>query len=233
MSSRKTSSYGVIITKDASKEYHRGREVVLAVKNVSLEVKEGEFLAIVGPSGCGKTTLLNLLSGLDSPSSGKVILDGIDTTVIDERLFPKLRREKVGFVFQDFNLVQDMTAVENVMAPLLPTDMKTKDIETKALEMLRAVDLLERKDHRARELSGGEMQRVAIARALVNKPKVIFADEPTGNLDSKTGKDILNLLKTLNQEQGTTILLVTHNEELREYATRILYMRDGKVEKVT
>jgi putative ABC transport system ATP-binding protein len=232
MSSRKASSYSLIITKDASKEYHRGREVVIAVKNVSLEIKEGEFLAVVGPSGCGKTTLLNLLSGLDAPSSGKVILDGIDTTVIDERLFPKLRREKVGFVFQDFNLVQDMTAVENVMAPLLPTEMKTKDIETRALEMLRAVDLLERKDHRARELSGGEMQRVAIARALINKPKVIFADEPTGNLDSKTGKDILNLLKTLNQEQGTTIVLVTHNEELREYASRVIHMRDGKVEKI-
>jgi putative ABC transport system ATP-binding protein len=233
MSSKKSSSYSLIITKDASKEYHRGHEVVIAVKNVSLEIKEGEFLAVVGPSGCGKTTLLNLLSGLDSPSSGKVILDGIDTTVIDERLFPKLRREKVGFVFQDFNLVQDMTAVENVMAPLLPTDMKTKDIETKALEMLREVDLLERKDHKARELSGGEMQRVAIARALVNKPKVIFADEPTGNLDSKTGKDILNLMKTLNQEQGTTIVLVTHNEEMREYASRVIHMRDGKIEKVT
>jgi putative ABC transport system ATP-binding protein len=231
MSSKKSSSYSLIITKDASKEYHRGREVVIAVKNVNLEVKEGEFLAVVGPSGCGKTTLLNLLSGLDSPSSGKVILDGIDTTVIDERLFPKLRREKVGFVFQDFNLVQDMTAVENVMAPLLPTDMKTKDIENKAMEMLRAVDLLERKDHRARELSGGEMQRVAIARAIVNSPKVIFADEPTGNLDTKTGKDIMGLMKTLNEEKGTTVVLVTHNEEMREFATRTIHMRDGKIEK--
>jgi putative ABC transport system ATP-binding protein len=230
MSSKKSSTFGLIVTKDASKEYHRGREVVIAVKNVNLEIKEGEFLAVVGPSGCGKTTLLNLLSGLDSPSSGKVILDGVDTTVIDERLFPKLRREKVGFVFQDFNLIQDMTAVENVMAPLLPTDMKTKDIEAKAMEMLRAVDLLERKDHRARELSGGEMQRVAIARALVNKPKVIFADEPTGNLDSKTGKDILDLMKTLNEEQGTTIVLVTHNEELRQYASRIIHMHDGKID---
>jgi putative ABC transport system ATP-binding protein len=221
----------VIQTRDASKEYHRGREVVVAVKNANLEIKEGEFLAIVGPSGCGKTTLLNLLSGLDAPSSGKVILDGIDTTVIDERLFPKLRREKVGFVFQDFNLIQDMTAQENVMAPLLPTDMKSKDIEKKALDVLRAVDLLERKDHRARELSGGEMQRVAIARALVNNPKVIFADEPTGNLDTKTGKDILELLKTLNEDQGTTIVLVTHNEEMKQYATRVIHLRDGKIEK--
>jgi len=231
MSSRKSSSYGVIITKDASKEYHRGREVVVAIKNANLEIKEGEFLAVVGPSGCGKTTLLNLLSGLDSPSSGKVILDGIDTTVIDERLFPKLRREKVGFVFQDFNLIQDMTAMENVMAPLLPTEMKTKDIEKKALDMLRAVDLLERKDHRARELSGGEMQRVAIARALINNPKVIFADEPTGNLDTKTGKDIMELLKRLNEEQGTTVVLVTHNEEMKQYATRVIHLRDGKIEK--
>jgi putative ABC transport system ATP-binding protein len=231
MSSRKSSSFSVIQTRDASKEYHRGREVVVAVKNANLEIKEGEFLAIVGPSGCGKTTLLNLLSGLDAPSSGKVILDGIDTTVIDERLFPKLRREKVGFVFQDFNLVQDMTAQENVMAPLMPTDMKGKDIEKKALDVLRAVDLLERKDHRARELSGGEMQRVAIARALVNNPKVIFADEPTGNLDTKTGKDILELLKTLNEEQGTTIVLVTHNEEMKQYATRVIHLRDGKIEK--
>jgi putative ABC transport system ATP-binding protein len=231
MSSKKSSSYSLIITKDASKEYHRGREVVIAVKNVNLEVKEGEFLAVVGPSGCGKTTLLNLLSGLDSPSSGKVILDGIDTTVIDERLFPKLRREKVGFVFQDFNLVQDMTAVENVMAPLLPTDMKTKDIENKAMDVLRAVDLLERKDHRARELSGGESQRVAIARAIINSPKVIFADEPTGNLDSKTGKDIMGLMKSLNEEKGTTVVLVTHNEEMREFASRTIHMRDGKIEK--
>nr|MDO8098286.1 ABC transporter ATP-binding protein [Candidatus Njordarchaeota archaeon] len=231
MSSRKSSSYSVIVTKDASKEYHRGREVVVAIKNANLEIKEGEFLAVVGPSGCGKTTLLNLLSGLDSPSSGKVILDGIDTTVIDERLFPKLRREKVGFVFQDFNLIQDMTAMENVMAPLLPTDMKKKDIEKKALDMLRAVDLLERKDHRARELSGGEMQRVAIARALVNNPKVIFADEPTGNLDSKTGKDILELLKRLNEEQGTTVVLVTHNEEMKQYASRVIRLHDGKIEK--
>jgi putative ABC transport system ATP-binding protein len=231
MSSRKSSSYSVILTKDASKEYHRGREVVVAIKNANLEIKEGEFLAVVGPSGCGKTTLLNLLSGLDAPSSGKVILDGIDTTVIDERLFPKLRREKVGFVFQDFNLIQDMTAQENVMAPLLPTEMKTKDIEKKALDMLRAVDLLERKDHRARELSGGEMQRVAIARALVNNPKVIFADEPTGNLDTKTGKDIMELLKRLNEEQGTTVVLVTHNEEMKQYASRVIHLRDGKIEK--
>jgi len=229
--SKKSTSYSLIITKDASKEYHRGREVVVAVKNVNLEVKEGEFLAVVGPSGCGKTTLLNLLSGLDAPSSGKVILDGIDTTVIDERLFPKLRREKVGFVFQDFNLVQDMTAVENVMAPLLPTDLKTKDIENKALDTLRAVDLLERKDHRARELSGGEMQRVAIARAIINSPKVIFADEPTGNLDTKTGKDIMGLMKSLNEEKGTTVVLVTHNEEMREFASRTIHMRDGKIDK--
>jgi putative ABC transport system ATP-binding protein len=231
VSSKKSSSYSLIIAKDASKEYHRGREVVVAVKNVNLEVKEGEFIAVVGPSGCGKTTLLNLLSGLDSPSSGKVILDGIDTTIIDERIFPKLRREKVGFVFQDFNLVQDMTAVENVMSPLLPTDLKTRDIEDKALETLRAVDLLERKDHRARELSGGEMQRVAIARALINSPKVIFADEPTGNLDTKTGKDIMGLMKSLNEDKGTTVVLVTHNEEMREFATRTIHMRDGKIEK--
>jgi putative ABC transport system ATP-binding protein len=231
MSPKKPSSYNLIVVKDVSKEYHRGREVVIAIKNLSLDINEGEFLAVVGPSGCGKTTLLNLLSGLDAPSSGKVILDGIDTTIIDERLFPKLRREKVGFVFQDFNLVQDMTAIENVMSPLWPTDMKSKDIEKKALEMLRAVDLLERKDHKARELSGGEMQRVAIARALVNNPKVIFADEPTGNLDTKTGKDIMNLMKQLNEEQGTTIVLVTHNEEMKEYASRVIRLRDGKMEK--
>ncbi|WXG45891.1 MAG: ABC transporter ATP-binding protein [Candidatus Atabeyarchaeum deiterrae] len=231
MSPKKPSSYNLIVAKDVSKEYHRGREVVIAIKNLSLDINEGEFLAVVGPSGCGKTTLLNLLSGLDAPSSGKVILDGIDTTIIDERLFPKLRREKVGFVFQDFNLVQDMTAIENVMSPLWPTDMKSKDIEKKALEMLRAVDLLERKDHKARELSGGEMQRVAIARALVNNPKVIFADEPTGNLDTKTGKDIMNLMKQLNEEQGTTIVLVTHNEEMKEYASRVIRLRDGKMEK--
>lgn len=222
----------IIVVQGASKEYKRGREVVQALKSVNLEIKKGELVCIFGPSGSGKTTLLNVLSGLDQPSVGRIILDGTDTSVLDERLFPKIRREKVGFVFQDFNLVPDMTTMENVESPLWPTDMKSKEIEQKALSLLREVDLLERKDHRPKQLSGGEQQRAAIARALVNDPTVLFADEPTGNLDTKTGQEIMKLLRRINREQGTTVIVVTHDQTLLEYSDRAFNIVDGRVTEV-
>lgn len=219
----------VIAAHDVSKEYTRGKEIVRALKNIELEIKEGEFIAIVGSSGCGKTTLLNILSGLDVPTSGRAFLDGQDTSTLNESSFPKVRLEKVGFIFQDFNLIEDMTVIENVEAPLYPTKLKNKKIREKALNLLRLVDLVDRKDHLPKQLSGGEQQRVSIARALVNDTKVVFADEPTGNLDSTTGTEILELLKKLNKEQNTTIMLVTHDMKNAEYAKRRIKLEDGKV----
>ena len=222
----------IIKAENVWKEYKRGREIVEALKNINLKIREGEFFIVMGPSGCGKTTLLNVLSSLDKPTRGKVILDGLDLTSIDERILPQIRREKVGFVFQDFNLIQNMTAFENVIAPLLPTDMKKKQIEEKGLEVLRAVGLVERKDHFPSQLSGGEQQRVAIARALVTDPKVVFADEPTGNLDSTIGNEIMKLMKKLSREKKITVVVVTHNEAWKGYADRLAYMKDGEIIKI-
>ncbi|MGQ4913701.1 MAG: ABC transporter ATP-binding protein [Candidatus Asgardarchaeia archaeon] len=224
---------GIIIkAENVWKEYKRGREIVDALRDINLEVARGEFLVVIGPSGSGKTTLLNVLSGLDRPSKGKVVLDDMDLTAIDERLLPKIRREKVGFVFQDFNLISNLTAAENVMAPLLPTDLKTKEIERRATEIIRLVGLIDRKDHLPKQLSGGEQQRIAIARALVNEPKVVFADEPTGNLDSSTGMEIMKLLQQLNKKKGTTFVVVTHDENLIQFADRVVHLRDGEIRSI-
>jgi putative ABC transport system ATP-binding protein len=222
----------VLIAEDTTKEYRRGSEIIIAVKKINIKIKKGEFFVIIGPSGSGKSTLLNILSGLDTPTTGRIILDGLDTGMIDEMMFPKIRRERVGFVFQNFNLIQELTAIENIEAPLWPTSLSSKIIEERALTLLRLVDLVERKDHRPRELSGGEQQRVAIARALINNPKVVFADEPTGNLDSKTGEDIVKLLRRLNKEQGTTVIVVTHDEGIINYADRVGRIRDGQMQEI-
>lgn len=222
----------VVIAEEVTKEYRRGSEIIIAVKKINLRIKKGEFFVIVGPSGSGKSTLLNVLSGLDTPTAGRIILDGLDTGMVDESMFPKIRRERVGFVFQNFNLVDEMTAIENVEAPLWPTSLSGKIIEERALTLLRLVDLVERKDHRPRELSGGEQQRVAIARALINNPKVVFADEPTGNLDTQTGEDIVKLLRKLNREQKTTVIVVTHDESIIKYADRVARIRDGQIKEV-
>jgi len=223
----------VLIAEDTTKEYRRGSEIIIAIKNIDLQIKKGEFFVIVGPSGSGKSTLLNVLSGLDTPTTGRIILDGLDTGMIDETMFPKIRRERVGFVFQNFNLIQELSAIENVEAPLWPTSLSSKIIEERALTLLRLVDLVERKDHKPKELSGGEQQRVAIARALINNPKVVFADEPTGNLDSTTGQEIVKLLRKLNKEQGTTMIIVTHDESLIQFADRMARIKDGKISELT
>ncbi|MHA1271707.1 MAG: ABC transporter ATP-binding protein [Candidatus Helarchaeota archaeon] len=223
----------VIIAENVSKEYRRGHEIIVAVKNLNLKIKRGEFFVIIGPSGSGKTTLLNVLSGLDKPTTGRVILDGLDTNMIDEKQFPKIRRERVGFIFQNWNLIDGFTAIENVEAAMWPSELSNKVIEERALTLLRMVDLIERKDHRPKELSGGEQQRVAIARALINQPKVVFADEPTGNLDSSTGEAIIKLLRQLNKKEGVTIIVVTHDDSIIKYGDRVAKIRDGKVEIVS
>lgn len=222
----------IIIAENVYKEYGSGRSLIEALHDINLRVYEGEFLVVVGPSGSGKTTLLNVLSGLDKPTKGRVLLDGIDLISIDEDFLPAIRREKVGFIFQDFNLINNMTALENVMAPILVSDMKRSEVLEKATDLIRQIGLIDRKDHLPKHMSGGEQQRVAIARALVNDPKVVFADEPTGNLDTTTGAEIMKLLRDINKSRGTTFIVVTHEEKLIQYGDRIVYLEDGRIRRI-
>lgn len=219
----------MIVAQNVQKEYRRGREIIHALRDINLTIRSGEFIVIEGKSGCGKTTLLNVLSGLDRPTDGRIIFDQMDLTVVDERILPKIRQEKIGFIFQLFNLISTMTVYENVAAPLWPTSLTGKEIEDKAMDVIRAVDMVERKDHIPRQLSGGEQQRTAIARALVNKPKVVFADEPTGDLDTKTGAGLMQLLRQLNKQEKITFVVVTHDQELIKYADRHFTMSDGRI----
>ena len=218
----------IIQVQGANKEFGKGKNTVAALKDVNLEINAGEFVAIVGPSGCGKSTLLHVMAGLEQPTAGRILLDGVDVTLISERDLPKVRMQKVGFVFQAFLLIEDLTAFENVQSVLWPSVDHTKEKqEEKALEVLREVDMLERRDHFPRQMSGGEQQRIAIARALVNDPPILFCDEPTGNLDSKTGENIMKIIAQLNREKNMTVVLVTHNEDLVKFAKRTLRMKDG------
>ncbi|RDE13438.1 MAG: macrolide ABC transporter ATP-binding protein [Candidatus Thorarchaeota archaeon] len=220
----------IIQVQGANKEFGKGKNTVAALKDVNLEIQRGEFVAVVGPSGCGKSTLLHVMAGLEQPTSGRILVDGVDVTLISERDLPKVRMQKIGFVFQAFLLIEDLTAYENVEAVLWPSVDYTKEKqEARTLEVLREVDMLERRDHFPRQMSGGEQQRIAIARALVNGPPILFCDEPTGNLDSKTGENILKIIAQLNKEKNMTVVLVTHNEELVKFAKKILHMKDGVV----
>jgi len=220
----------IIQVQGANKEFGKGKNTVAALKDVNLEINAGEFVAIVGPSGCGKSTLLHVMAGLEQPTAGRILLDGVDVTLISERDLPKVRMQKVGFVFQSFLLIEDLTAFENVQSVLWPSVDHTKEKqEAKALEVLREVDMLERRDHFPRQMSGGEQQRIAIARALVNDPPILFCDEPTGNLDSKTGENIMKIIAELNREKKMTVVLVTHNEDLVKFAKRTLRMKDGVI----
>jgi putative ABC transport system ATP-binding protein len=218
----------IIQLEDVHKEYGKGKNTVAALKDINLQVERGEFVAVVGPSGCGKSTLLHVMAGLEHPTSGRILLDGVDVTLVSERDLPKVRAQKVGFVFQAFLLIEDLTAFENVQSVLWPSfDFTKEKQEEMALEVLREVDMLERRDHFPRQMSGGEQQRIAIGRALVNNPPVLFCDEPTGNLDSKTGENIMKIIAQLNRERNMTVVLVTHNEELVKFAKRTLRMKDG------
>ena len=215
----------ILTTKDLCKSY----DGLQAVRNVNLSLPTGRVVALLGPSGSGKSTLLALLAGLDKPSSGEVVLDGRDLGPLSEDELCLLRREKVGFVFQAFHLIPTLSALENVAFPLYPTKAGKAERRQRAGELLQKVGLAARGDHLPAKLSGGERQRVAIARALVNRPRMLFCDEPTGNLDSRTGGEILDMLFGLNQEQSLTLLMVTHDQKLAARADQTWSMRDGEV----
>ncbi len=215
----------IIIAKGVSKDFGP----VKAVRNADFNMKEGEFVALLGASGSGKSTLLGLLSGLESLSAGEVHLDGAALNKMNEDELALLRREKVGIVFQSFNLIPTLNALENVAFPLFPIHLPTNEKEQNAAKALGQVGLTHRARHRPGEMSGGERQRVAIARSLINNPKVILADEPTGNLDSATGREIINLLVSLSKESKIALLIATHDRELAEAADRIISMKDGEI----
>lgn len=211
------------------KLYPSGESTIQAVRGVSLQINEGDVIAIMGPSGCGKTTLLNVLSGIDEPTSGGVMLEGKPLFGISDDERSRMRAENLGFIFQDFNLLPVLSAVENVELPLLMIGKPAAEARKTALDALAAVGLGERSDHRPSELSGGQQQRVAIARAIVHKPTVILCDEPTGNLDSATSSTVMELLKGINEKLGTTFLLVTHDSDVAQQCSRILQMEDGQI----
>jgi len=210
---------------DLSKKYGD----LAVVKRVSMAVNAGEFVCLVGKSGCGKTTLLSLLSGLEKPTGGKVTLDGREITTSSEDELALFRRDNVGFIFQSFNLIPTLSAWENVALPLFPLKMTGEERRKRATDILGKMELGHRIEHLPSALSGGEKQRVAIARALINNPKIIFADEPTGNLDSATGDAIMNILNKLHKEEGVAILMVTHEDELAKTANRLIRMKDGEI----
>ena len=217
----------MLIARDLTKSYKSGESELTVLRDVSFTIPQGAFVAIVGPSGSGKTTLLGLLAGLDTPTRGAVILDDVDMTRLNEDARARLRGEKVGFVFQTFQLIPTLTAQENVQVPL---ELRGESRATeRAVELLRRVGLGDRLHHFPTQLSGGEQQRVAIARAFVNAPRILFADEPTGNLDSDTGARIVELLESINRESGSTIVLVTHDSALAARAQRVIRLSDGRV----
>lgn len=213
---------------NVSRIYGAGESQVNALLNVSITIKENEFVAVMGTSGSGKSTLMNILGCLDSPSSGEYLLSGESIKDIDDISLSKIRNQKIGFIFQTFHLLPRLSALNNVIVPLRYSDVLQEEAEERGLQMLEKVGLSARAHHTPNEMSGGQRQRVAIARALVNQPKVIFADEPTGNLDSKTSLDIMALLCQLHSE-GQTIVMVTHEEDIAAYAQRIIRMKDGQV----
>ncbi len=212
------------------KRYMQGRQEVFALRGVTLEVPKGDFVAVMGRSGSGKSTMLNLMGGLDRPSAGEVILDGVRVSQMDDDALTLFRRRRIGFVFQFFNLLPTLTAEENVALPLLLDGRSLASVRAEVDDMLSRVGLSDRRGHRADELSGGERQRVALARALVTKPAILLADEPTGNLDSKTGEGILKLLKESNESLGHTIVMVTHDTNAAAYGKRIVRIADGQIE---
>ena len=217
----------MLIAREVTREYRSGDQNIAVLRNVSFTIPQGAFVAIVGPSGSGKTTLLGLLAGLDTPTSGSVILDGHDLTAMSENERARLRGEKVGFVFQSFQLIPTLTARENIQVPL--ELQGTPGAAARADELLERIGLAQRGHHFPMQLSGGEQQRVAIARAFANSPRILFADEPTGNLDATTGARVFELLESLNREAGSTIVLVTHDSALAQRAARTIPLSDGAI----
>jgi putative ABC transport system ATP-binding protein len=219
----------VVELENLEKSYRLGKVTVNALRGVTLTLRQGEFLVIMGPSGSGKTTLLNIIGTLDKPTSGRALVDGEDIIRMNDGQLTKLRRHKIGFVFQFHNLIPVLTALENVELPLITSGVKRKGSRDRAMELLSRVGLLDRTDHLPDELSGGEQQRVAIARALANHPRIILADEPTGDLDMKTGFEIVQLLHSLAKEESSSVVVVTHDPVVAERADRLIEMRDGRI----
>ncbi|MCQ5341236.1 MAG: ABC transporter ATP-binding protein [Candidatus Methanomethylicia archaeon] len=220
----------IITTIDLWKIYKSGKIEYPALRGINMKIRKGEFIAIVGPSGSGKSTLLNLLGALDRPTKGKVIIDGTDISKLKSNELAELRNKKLGFIFQTFNLIPYMSALDNVEVPMIASGIPPKERKERARKLLELVGLKEFEKNRPSELSGGQQQKVAIARALVNNPQIILADEPTGNLDSKSANEIIEILHDLNKK-GVTIILVTHNLNLIKYCHRVFWLKDGLIEK--
>ncbi len=222
----------MITTTKLCRRFRVGDTTVHALDNVDLEIGEGDFVAVMGPSGSGKSTLMNILGFLDSPDDGKYRFFGEEVAMLDDERLSRIRNEKIGFVFQSFHLLPRLTALDNVLLPLRYTDIDVADSRRRGLKLLDRLGLSDRVDHRPNQLSGGQRQRVAIARSLINAPRLLLADEPTGNLDSRTSVEIMELFAELNGD-GQTILMVTHEEEIAAHAKRLIRMRDGKIEHDT
>jgi putative ABC transport system ATP-binding protein len=220
---------GIIHLEDIRKDYYLGKQVIEVLKGISLDIFKNEYVALMGPSGSGKSTLMNILGCLDTPTSGKYILNGKDVSRTSDNDLAEVRNKEIGFVFQQFNLLPRLTAAENVALPLVYAGISKRQRIQKAMEVLKKVDLADRSTHKPNEMSGGQNQRVAIARALVNDPSIILADEPTGNLDSKTSYEIMDIFGKIHAS-GNTVILVTHEEDISHYAHRIVRLRDGIIE---
>lgn len=211
------------------KDFRLGDTTTKVLKDISLQVMQGEFVSIMGPSGSGKSTLLYILGGLDAPTSGHVLLNGTDISRFGDEKMSRIRRQKIGFVFQFYNLIPNLNVEENIMLPLLLDGKKMGGYKKQLDRILEIVGLANRRKHKPRELSGGQQQRVAIARALIGNPEILFADEPTGNLDSKTGAEIMNLLREINQNSGQTIIMVTHSPDAAKSSSRVITVQDGMI----
>ena len=218
-----------VVLENVYKIYTLGTEKVYALNGVSLEVRKSESVAIMGPSGSGKSTLLNMIGCLDKPTQGRVLIEGVDTSKLSDDDLTRLRREKIGFIFQQYNLIPTLTALENVELPMIFRGLSARKREQRARELLEKVGLEKEMDRKPMELSGGQQQKVAIARALANSPAILLCDEPTGNLDTKSGEVIMEILKTLNEEEGVTLTIVTHDPAIARYAQRTIRIRDGEI----
>lgn len=222
----------LIKVEEIRKVYRMGTEKVIALENISFEIEQGEICALLGTSGSGKSTLLNLMAGLEKPTKGSIIMRKVSIEKLNENLLAKFRQRYVGFVFQSYNLLPSLTAIENVSLPLAFKGVCLSKRNIMAVKMLKAVGLGDRLKHKPSQMSGGQQQRVSIARAFISKPEIIFADEPTGNLDSKTTIEVMNLIVKMARDNNQTLIIVTHDLEIAKYANRIIYIKDGNIEKI-